>query len=286
MYKILGADQREYGPVSAQQIIEWVNQGRANANTKARAEGTETWLPLSSIPEFASLFTMGATAGAPNAAPGSSTPPPTYSTAAPDSDAAAQAVLASGRTIDAGHCISRGWELVKNNFWLLVGATFVIGLIEGAIPLLTGVCRGGLFILVLKLIRRQNGDFGDAFAGFSDNFLQLFLVGLVSILLTVVGLAFCIVPGIYLMVAWSMAIPLVADKKMEFWPAMELSRKVMNQHWWSMFGLLLLCILISLLGLCVCCVGVYVAAPVVIAAWAYAYEDIFGSTPTTTTQPS
>ncbi|MDB6059783.1 MAG: hypothetical protein JWO95_3627 [Verrucomicrobiales bacterium] len=283
MYKILGSDNREYGPVSAQQIIEWVNQGRANANTKARAEGTETWLPLSSIPEFAALFTTDA----PNTAPGVSTPPPMYSAAAPvpDSDAAAQAVLATGRTIDAGHCISRGWDLVKNNFWLLVGAVFVLGLIEQTVPLLIGVCRGGLLILILKLIRGQRADFGDAFAGFSEHFLQLFLVGLVSLLLTMVGLAFCIIPGLYLLVAWSMAIPLVADKKMEFWPAMELSRKVMNQHWWSMFGLVLLGILILLLGACVCCVGILVATPVVFAAWAYAYEDIFGSTPAATAQP-
>ncbi|MGZ4973009.1 MAG: GYF domain-containing protein [Limisphaerales bacterium] len=282
MYKILGADQREYGPVSAQQIIDWVNQGRAGANTLARAEGTESWLPLSSIPEFAGLFA----AGAPKTPPSSSTPPPTNFAGQIDTDAAARSVLARGGTIAAGHCISRGWDLVMKNFWLLVGASLVMGLIEGAIPLLTGVCRGGLFILTLKLIRGQSAEFGDAFAGFSDNFLQLFLVGLISLLLTAVGLAFCIIPGIYLAVAWSMAITLVADRKMEFWPAMELSRKVMNQHWWSMFGLLLLCILISLLGLCVCCIGVYVAMPVVFAAWAYAYEDIFGSTPAPATQPS
>jgi len=282
MYKILGADQREYGPVSAQQIIDWVNQGRANGNTMARAEGAETWMPLSSIPEFASLFG----AGAAKTPPSSSLPPlPTFAGVV-DTDAAAQTVLARGGVIAAGHCISRGWDLVMKNFWLLVGASFVVGLIEGAIPLLTGVCRGGLFILTLKLIRGQRADFGDAFAGFSENFLPLFLVGLVSMLLTLVGFAFCIVPGIYLAVAWSMAITLTADKKMDFWPAMELSRKVMNQHWWSMFGLLLLGILVTLLGACVCCIGVYVAIPVVFAAWAYAYEDIFGSTPAPTTQPA
>lgn len=282
MYKILGADQREYGPVSAEQIIDWVRQGRANANTLARAEGTENWLPLSSIPEFASLFAAGA-AGAP---PSSAPPPPPQTFSGPvDTDALAQSVLARGGTISAGHCIGRGWDLVMRHFWLLVGASLVLGLIEGAIPFLTGVCRGGLFILTLKLIRGERAEFGDAFAGFSDNFLQLFLVGLISLLLTAVGLSLCIIPGIYLAVAWAMAILLVADRKMEFWPAMELSRKVMNQHWWSMFGLMLLGILITLLGLCVCCIGVYVAMPVFFAAWAYAYEDIFGSAPASTAYP-
>jgi uncharacterized membrane protein len=171
------------------------------------------------------------------------------------------------------------------NFWLLVGAAFVLGLIEQTIPLLIGVCRGGMLILILKLIRGQRADFADAFSGFSENFLQLFLVGLVSLLLTMVGFGFCVIPGIYLLVAWMMAIPLVADRKMDFWPAMELSRKVMGQHWWTMFGLLLLSFLVLLLGACVCCIGVIVALPVVFAAWAYAYEDIFGSAPGTTAQP-
>ncbi len=274
MYKILGADRKEYGPVSAQQIIQWINEGRANASTMARAEGTENWVPLSDIREFASLF-----AGKPPPTP----PPVTSGIVNPD--AVAQAVLATGRTFSAGHCISRGWDLVMKNFWLIVGASFVLAVIQHTVGLLASVCQGGMFILMLKLIRGQKAEFGDAFAGFSENFLQLFLVGLVSTLLAAVGFLFCIIPGIYLIVAWSFAIPLVADKRMEFWPAMEVSRKVLSQHWWSMFGLLVLGVLICLLGVCVCCVGLYVALPVFYAAWAYAYEDIFSSATAPAPQP-
>ena len=48
----------------------------------------------------------------------------------------------------------------------------------------------------------------------------------------VVGcLQLCILPGIYLGVAWIFTEALVIDKKLEFWPAMELSRKVVSRHW-------------------------------------------------------
>jgi len=161
------------------------------------------------------------------------------------------------------------------HFWLLVGASLVLGLIQGAVPLLTGVCMGGIYWLSLKLIRGERAEFGDAFGGFSLAFLQLFLAGLVSGLLTAAGFAFCILPGIYLAVAWLFCLPLTIDKKLEFWPAMELSRKVVTKHWWVLFGLVLVGALLNLLGLLVCCVGVYVTTPVVIAALAYAYEDIF-----------
>jgi hypothetical protein len=52
MYKIIGADQREYGPVTADQIRQWVAEGRANSQTRARLEGTADWRALSELPEF------------------------------------------------------------------------------------------------------------------------------------------------------------------------------------------------------------------------------------------
>ena len=57
MYRILGADGREYGPVSADQLRRWVAEGRANGQTGARAEGAAVWTPLAQLPEFYSLFT-------------------------------------------------------------------------------------------------------------------------------------------------------------------------------------------------------------------------------------
>ena len=107
----------------------------------------------------------------------------------------------------------------------------------------------------------------------------MFLAGLITSLLTGVGFMLCILPGIYLGVAWIFTEALVIDKKLEFWPAMELSRKVVSGHWWSFLLMLLVAFGLSLVGLLVCCVGIYVAQPVILAALAYAYEDIFGRRP-------
>ena len=52
MYKIVGGDQREYGPVTSDQIREWIASGRANGQTLASFEGSP-WKPLSTYPEFA-----------------------------------------------------------------------------------------------------------------------------------------------------------------------------------------------------------------------------------------
>jgi hypothetical protein len=52
MYKIIGADGREYGPISAETLRQWTAEGRANAQTKVLPEGATEWRPLSDLPEF------------------------------------------------------------------------------------------------------------------------------------------------------------------------------------------------------------------------------------------
>ena len=52
-YKIIGADLMEYGPVSAEQIRQWVTEGRVNAETKLQTEGGGEWKRLAQVPEFA-----------------------------------------------------------------------------------------------------------------------------------------------------------------------------------------------------------------------------------------
>ena len=45
MYKIIGTDQKEYGPVSSDQIQQWITQGRVNAQTKAQSDSGEWKAP-------------------------------------------------------------------------------------------------------------------------------------------------------------------------------------------------------------------------------------------------
>jgi hypothetical protein len=53
MFRMIGADGREYGPVSVEQLRQWLAEGRATGQTLICGEGTTAWKPLSSFPEFA-----------------------------------------------------------------------------------------------------------------------------------------------------------------------------------------------------------------------------------------
>jgi len=56
MYKILGGDGKEYGPVSAETLQQWIREGRANAQTQVQPEGGTNWIALGQVPEFAAAF--------------------------------------------------------------------------------------------------------------------------------------------------------------------------------------------------------------------------------------
>src|SRR5687768_3250235 len=52
MFIMIGGDGKEYGPVTADQIRTWINAGRANLDTKAKALGSEEWRRVGDFAEF------------------------------------------------------------------------------------------------------------------------------------------------------------------------------------------------------------------------------------------
>ena len=53
MYKIIGADGKEYGPIPAELLRQWINEGRVNAQTRILPEGATEWKVVADLPEFA-----------------------------------------------------------------------------------------------------------------------------------------------------------------------------------------------------------------------------------------
>ena len=298
MYTIIGGDGKEYGPVSGEDLRKWIAEGRLNAQSLAKAESDAEFRPLSAFPEFADIFVP------PSAAQGA---PPVFSSAG----------LAEGDyELDIGNCLSRGWELVKANFWPTVGVTALVVIIIGAINQLVGlvmrpamnsmivqhqVTAGAIFVVVLasvasapiytiftaglmkyflKLIRGEEAQIGDAFSGFGPSIGQLILLSLVQMILVLLGCVLCLIPGIYLSVAWYFAMPLIIDRRMNFWDAMELSRKMVNKHWFIVFAFLVVYGLLVIAGVIACCVGIFVTMPIGFAALMYAYETIFSRSQT------
>jgi hypothetical protein len=199
MYKIIGADQKEYGPISADQLRQWIAEGRVNGQTQACAEGTQEWKPLAMFPEFG--FTAAPAAAA---IPGAASAPLM----------SREQILASDYSLDIISCLTRAWALFKDNFGT-VFVTFLLFLVlaiavSGAIQmilaaagvthlplarqiyfrpiyiifssLVLGPALGGVYHVYLTLLRGNFASAGDLFTGFKS-FQDLFLFRLFTSLL-------------------------------------------------------------------------------------------------------
>ena len=52
-YRIVGADGKVYGPVTLEQLRQWLAQGRAEMRTPVHVEGASAWTTLGQLPELA-----------------------------------------------------------------------------------------------------------------------------------------------------------------------------------------------------------------------------------------
>jgi uncharacterized membrane protein len=230
---------------------------------------------------------------------GTAAPPPPSPAA--DAAAIAQEILARDYTLNIRSCLRRGWKLLKGEFWPFVGVTALVLVLlsfassfggaainhnktRGDLEITTGTLAmlvwgplaGGLLFYFLKKIRREPATVETAFCGLSHRFLHLFLAGFVTSLLTWLGFLCLILPGIYLLIAWMFTLPLVIDKQLDFWSAMELSRKVVTKHWFKFFGFGLVLLLLAFASMLALFIGFFVMSPLILASLMYAYEDIFG----------
>jgi hypothetical protein len=76
MYKVMGTDGKEYGPVNAETLRQWVAERRAGAETRVQAEGTTEWKALSAFPEFGAALAGAPRRSAPPPLPGPPTAAP------------------------------------------------------------------------------------------------------------------------------------------------------------------------------------------------------------------
>jgi len=73
-YTLIGGDQKQYGPVTEEQLRQWILDGRLTLQSQVKAESDAEWRPLSAFPEFAAALAARSAAG---------TPPPLPSTVPP-----------------------------------------------------------------------------------------------------------------------------------------------------------------------------------------------------------
>jgi hypothetical protein len=85
-YTVRGADGKEYGPVTTEQITAWIREGRVNSHQSIRRSDMEQWAPAQDFIELQPLLPSSAAGGVAVTPSGAATP----------RDASAVAQLKSG----------------------------------------------------------------------------------------------------------------------------------------------------------------------------------------------
>lgn len=200
-----------------------------------------------------------------------------------------ETLISRNYEIKIGEYIGKGFEVFKQCFGSMVGfflLTAVITFVLGIIPILGSIATAiigaplgaGFTFVGLSVIRRQSYTFKDFFKGFNNKyFLQLFLISIVGGAITALGFFLLIIPGIYIVVAYSFAVQIAIDWELDFWEALETSRKLITKKWLSMFVFLIVLTLINIVGLLLLGIGILFTVPLTICSMLVAYDDILGN---------
>jgi len=195
-----------------------------------------------------------------------------------------QSLIARDYQVTITAWLKKGWELFTREAGQAVVFSVIAVIAYAAATVLIPFGIGGtviifplvagFIIIALMLRRNQKTEFVRFFWGFR-HLVPLLLFTIVSTTFILVGIMLLVVPGIYATVAYLFAPYLIVDKNIDFWPAMEISRRKVNRHW---FGIAAFCVVLLAINIIACIpffMGLFVTLPWTIYASAIAYEDIF-----------
>lgn len=220
-----------------------------------------------------------------------------------------ESAIAGEYNFSVGEVITESWQKtkgLKGPFWAAAGIVFLIILVAGfalsAIFGLLGLSNVGqiggvgtftqvLFQLtimaliypfmagIVMLGVRRSVDlpisWQEVFAYFSYA-LPLVGAAILMSLFIALGFALVVIPGIYLSIAYMMTVPLIVEKNLGVWEAMETSRKAVTRHWFKLFFVLLLMGVIVMLSIIPFGLGLIWTYPMLIAVLGILYREIFG----------
>ncbi len=205
-------------------------------------------------------------------------------------------------------CFKEGWNSIKDQYWILFAITLV-GMMIGSFTLyiLLGAMVCGIFKCYFKAIDGEQAELETLFQS-----LHYFKPGLLVVVLMIVPtiLVFTIIyapifyatmmgatmseADLYKMLTGTLivefivatimvclhtllmfAFPLIVDRNLSGWQAIKTSAKAVWKNLSGVTGLWAVGFFISMLGLFVFCVGIYLTIPIIIAGNITAYRKVF-----------
>jgi len=209
-------------------------------------------------------------------------------------------------------CMKEGWELIKDQYWLFFGITFVGMIIAGVVPfgILLGAMFCGIYYCLFQKVQNGRATFEGLFKGF-DYLVPGLIATLVLIVPAVVLGVLAYIPLIMMQIAMTrsknpnpdeifaylgfffvemivlwlvlgsihaflfFAYPLIVEYKLPGLDAFKLSAKAVWKNLGGVVGFIALEVVLVIIGYLLCIVGVYLTLPLMFAGAFVAYRKVF-----------
>ena len=200
------------------------------------------------------------------------------------------------KTFSISGALKFGWEKTKSNFLFILGVTalsFIISMLSGQIQevlgegapvvgmilfvlgyIVSSVLTIGYYKIFLKLHDGQHADFKDLYQHYKL-FWGYLVTSVIYGVAVVIGLILFVIPGIYLAIKYMFALVILIDEEtISATDALKKSSDITLGVKWSLFGFLLLLILINLIGIALLGIGLLVTIPISTFATVYIFRRL------------
>ena len=204
--------------------------------------------------------------------------------------------------LSLGSVLGDAWELSKGAKRTLLGAFVIyilgyaivntivagiLGFLLSSLPIISMIATGLLVsllitplwagTLMIAIKRAGKGPIKASFVfNYYDKMIPLFLTVVIMYIAIFIGFILLVIPGIYLSIAYALALPLVVEKGLSPWQALETSRKAITKKWFSMLIISIVSMLIFLVSALPLGIGLIWTVPWLILASGVVYRNVFG----------
>ncbi len=194
--------------------------------------------------------------------------------------------------------LEQGFAFFKEH----IGALILPSLLAVVVSMLSfGILAGpmmiGMVLITLRLLDKtepapQPGDVFQGFSYFLNAFLLVLVWGVISFagnvvlnLIPCLGQIAAVLFSFGIGTAVMFAPFLIAEKKMDFWPASMASIEKVKQDFWPYLGFYAVASILGSLGAIACGIGVIVTLPLYMGCMAIAYRSVFSDAVVVVAEP-
>jgi hypothetical protein len=123
-----------------------------------------------------------------------------------------------------------------------------------------------IFYITMVVSMVAQGNSGEPNPGLAFGIMGAFLLFWLVVMVIV----------IFISIGFTFSYPLIVDRKLQGMDAVKLSFKGAMANFWRLLGMSILSSLLTICGIVLCYVGVFLVFPIVYAAIASAYEQVYG----------